>query len=139
MAIAYDEVWENRHNNKGKCVECGKKLVGRQQLYCSGKCESIFYNKHVKVWSIFREKIFRRDNYICQECGIIVHLGSNPLETRAECDHILAISLGGSFWDEDNLRTLCHECHKKKTARDVGPKKNDYKNIHLGIQKTLCV
>ena len=84
MAISYDDVWENRHRNKGKCVECGKKLVGRQQLYCSGECESAFYHKHVKVWSQYREKIFRRDNYLCQKCGIKVHLGSSPLETRAE-------------------------------------------------------
>lgn len=121
-------------------MECGKKLVGRQQLYCSGDCESKFYHKHVKIWSQLRLKIFHRDKMLCQECGIKVHLENSyyfPIENRAECDHIIPVSLGGSMWNENNLRTLCHKCHAKKTAQDVGSKKEDYKNIRLGIQKTL--
>ena len=37
-----------------------------------------------------------------------------------QCDHILAISLGGEMFDEDNLRTLCNPCHKIKTKEDAG-------------------
>ena len=139
MAIHYDEAWNNRWclNGKGKCCECGKDLPSRRRLYCSDKCHNIFLAKHVKVWQWYREEIFDRDKWKCVVCGVTVHLGSTPLETRAECDHILAYSLGGDFWDENNLRTLCHECHKKKTKEDVCCKKNDYKNIRLGIQKTF--
>ena len=33
-----------------------------------------------------------------------------------ECDHILPVAEGGGFCTIDNLRTLCVECHKAKTA-----------------------
>jgi len=41
-----------------------------------------------------------------------------PLLPRAEIDHILAISLGGDSMDIENLQTLCHNCHAKKTGYD---------------------
>ena len=135
--IEYDEVWENRHNNNGKCVECGKTLTGRAQLYCSGECERAFYNKHVKLWTVIREQVFKRDGYICQECGAEVS-SYGPLEKRAECDHIVPVSLDGAEFDKSNLQTLCHECHAKKTGRDRGPFKNVYKDVHLGTQKQLA-
>lgn len=134
--IHHDDVWYDRHNHKGYCVECGKKLEGKQRLYCSGKCERTFYSKHVKVWSIIREEIFKRDGYICQKCGAKVL--TYGLEKRAECDHIVPVSLGGAEFDKSNLQTLCHECHAKKTGQDRGPFKNVYKNIHLGTQKQLA-
>lgn len=37
-----------------------------------------------------------------------------------EVDHKVAIVNGGSQWDLANLQVLCSECHKKKTAKDVG-------------------
>ena len=122
MAIAYDDAWRNKRQT-GFCVECGKELPKRKRYYCSPECSYAFFKKHVKVWSHYRLEVFERDNWTCQECGVKVHLGpcgrNNPIETRAECDHILAICLGGKYWDKDNLRTLCHDCHKIKTFRDV--------------------
>lgn len=38
---------------------------------------------------------------------------------RLNCDHIIPICLGGAEFDEDNLQTLCVECHKKKTKGEV--------------------
>lgn len=117
---------------KGNCCECGKKLPSRRRLYCSDKCRIVFVSKHVKVWQWFREEIFDRDNWKCVVCGVKVHLGNKPLDTRAECDHILAVCHGGDFWDKDNLRTLCYKCHKIKTFRDVKKlhkKNNETKEI----------
>lgn len=34
-----------------------------------------------------------------------------------EVDHIIPLSLGGTD-DEDNLRAINKECHKKKTAKE---------------------
>ena len=42
---------------------------------------------------------------------------------RLEVDHIIAICNGGDMWDEDNLRTLCNKCHKKKTKKDFKDRK----------------
>ena len=36
-----------------------------------------------------------------------------------ECDHKVAIVNGGSMWDERNLWSLCHECHRVKTRNDM--------------------
>lgn len=40
-------------------------------------------------------------------------------EVPAEVDHIVPRALGGTN-DPDNLQTLCAECHKGKSAADVG-------------------
>lgn len=36
-----------------------------------------------------------------------------------EVDHIVAVCNGGDMWDEKNLRTLCKQCHLKKTKTDL--------------------
>jgi len=46
----------------------------------------------------------------CPGCGA-------PLDSSAEADHVLALSLGGSHTAE-NLRVLCHDCHVVKTRAD---------------------
>jgi len=38
---------------------------------------------------------------------------------QIEVDHKIAVSLGGEMWDENNLRPLCNQCHKKKTKQDM--------------------
>jgi protein gp37/5-methylcytosine-specific restriction endonuclease McrA len=40
----------------------------------------------------------------CEDCG----------EPATEVDHVLALSAGGTH-DADNLRSLCHACHTRKT------------------------
>ena len=59
-------------------------------------------------WQIIRERILKRDNYTCVLCP----------SGGDEVDHIVPKGLGGT--DEDkNLRTLCNNCHKKKTKKDI--------------------
>lgn len=41
------------------------------------------------------------------------------IESRFEVDHVLAISLGGDEWDENNLQILCYADHKIKTKSDM--------------------
>ncbi len=53
-------------------------------------------------WSSRREAILNRDNYTCQVCG--------KKNTRLEVHHIIFRSQGGTD-DENNLITLCKECH----------------------------
>lgn len=59
----------------------------------------------------WREKIFARDNYTCQECG--------QIGGKLEAHHIIP------FWANKETRyliengiTLCKSCHKKETIKD---------------------
>lgn len=54
-------------------------------------------------WSSHREAIINRDNYTCQICG--------KKNTRLEVHHIIFRSQGGTD-DENNLITLCTDCHR---------------------------
>lgn len=55
-------------------------------------------------YSSRREAILHRDNYTCQCCG--------KKHTRLEVHHIVFRSQGGTD-DENNLITLCADCHAK--------------------------
>lgn len=41
------------------------------------------------------------------------------MEIPLEADHIVPIALGGAQFELENYQTLCEECHKKKTAKDM--------------------
>ena len=62
-----------------------------------------------------RQRILRRDNFICQLCG--VHgAGSRPIAGTAilHVDHKLPFSKGGTDADS-NLWTLCEDCNEGKS------------------------
>jgi len=72
-----------------------------------------------RPWRRKRERIFERDNYLCQ-----IHLRRGELVTvelgginAGVCDHVIAIAQGGSDGDE-NLQTICKFCDKAKTAAE---------------------
>ncbi len=65
-------------------------------------------------WEKRRERILKRDNYLCQceECK------DNGWLTEAnEVDHITPKAQGGTD-DDWNLRAINNECHKKKTREE---------------------
>lgn len=61
----------------------------------------------------------------------------NWLDLRFEVDHVRAVALGGSMWDEKNLRVLCSDCHKKKTRDDweLIAKQNHQKKVEVVRKK----
>lgn len=63
--------------------------------------------------SSLRQKIMRRDNYTCKICGVSTYVEPNLL---LEIDHIIPVSKGG-LTTEDNLRTLCWKCNRKKGSK----------------------
>lgn len=63
--------------------------------------------------STLREKIKRRDNYTCQQCGLSINDEPNLL---LEIDHIVPLSKGG-LTTESNLQTLCWRCNRKKGSK----------------------
>ena len=63
-------------------------------------------------WQLLRLIVRRRDGWRCKACS---RLGG-----RLEVDHIVPVSQGGAELDPLNLRTLCRECHLKKSAKERG-------------------
>nr|DAL13448.1 MAG TPA_asm: HNH endonuclease [Caudoviricetes sp.] len=57
-----------------------------------------------------RQQALKRDHHQCVKCGSA---------ERLEVDHIKNVASGGGH-NLDNLQTLCHHCHKTKTARESG-------------------
>lgn len=80
-------------------------------------------------WSSHREAIINRDNYTCQICG--------KKNIRLEVHHIIFRSQGGAD-DENNLITLCGDCHNGihngKIVLTRNPKKLNLKYAtHMSI------
>lgn len=102
------------------CCNCGKPLPRGRIKYCTGTCGYDFFVKH--NFGLLRFKIFERDDYTCQNNKCSYKWESCDGRSMGEmlnCDHIIPICLGGAEFDEDNLQTLCVECHKKKTRMEV--------------------
>lgn len=55
-----------------------------------------------------------RANPLCVHCH-----AKGIIKLATELDHIIALSHGGTNSD-DNYQSLCSECHKRKTAIDLG-------------------
>lgn len=67
-------------------------------------------------WALIRDRVLRRDNGLCQMC-----LRSGRTTAASEVDHIIPDFKGGSD-DDENLQSLCHDCHAEKTRADLGHK-----------------
>jgi len=67
-------------------------------------------------WDERRRKVYRRDDYRCQECGA----GGGPHgDTVLHCHHKTPISRGGSH-EYSNLVTVCEDCHERIHGRAIG-------------------
>lgn len=73
-------------------------------------------------WTKTRKRILQRDFGICQPCKRLgyIHAGN-------EVDHIVSMAGGKRLgWaqerieSDDNLQTICHAAHVKKTATENG-------------------
>ena len=82
-------------------------------------------------WLTFRNKYLRRQrrltkgNLVCAYCGdgYLDANRNNPFRKRnrkvATVDHIIAISKGGSYYDERNMCVCCDRCNNNKKDKDV--------------------
>lgn len=88
------------------CVVCNKPLIKRQLRYCSVKCSLELYKYD---WAFVRPRVLKRDNYSCIKCGA---------KAQIEVHHVKPIALGGTNRD-DNLITLCFDCHRESHRREA--------------------
>ena len=82
-----------------------------------------------KNWEQIRQRIFRRDNGLCQDClrrGQLTAVGDKPYS--AWCDHIIPKAEGGTD-DDDNLQTLCRACHTAKTNLEKNRTRGGIKSL----------
>ena len=150
---------DGRKTIKHYCIEsdCNTKIHYSNWLYgnkrcgsCakSGKNHSQWKNGTTSLRSLihsmreyynWRTQIFKRDNYICQECGqeSIGNIEAHHITSFAELlsefladydqfspiedkETLTRLAMKWQpFWDIDNGKTLCEDCHKniKKTKK----------------------
>lgn len=76
---------------------------------------ALFYGS--QEWREKREKILKRDNYECQWCKAEGRVTVSE-ESVLEVDHIKELSEYPELaLDDDNLRTLCKDCHNRRHGR----------------------
>lgn len=61
----------------------------------------------------------RRDRQLRENPLCAKHYERGMYVQATQVDHIVALINGGADTD-DNLQSLCHECHAEKTRRDLG-------------------
>ena len=73
-------------------------------------------------WQRLRAWVLRRDSGLCQPC-----VQAGRITSATEVDHIISKAEGKRrSWTRqqmdahDNLRAICSDCHKAKTARESG-------------------
>lgn len=106
---------------KRSITNTGKKRPKQSLLMKGAKCNfwkggitpmnlQIRHSYEMKIW---REAVFKRDNYTCQICGKKSHKGLEKT-VILNADHIKPFAYFPDFrFNVSNGRTLCGECHKK--------------------------
>lgn len=90
------------------CRNCDKRVTRRH--YCSKECMDEFNRNN--SWYFVRKDVLRRDRYTCRICK------QRFRKAFLDVDHIIPLQMAKNFFDKDNLRTLCKECHKAKSRLD---------------------
>jgi len=123
-------LWKNKNrtaeNRINSSIGAKKRLLeGRCNLYLGGKTklkEQIRDSVQYKIW---RDSVFKRDNYVCVDCGAksgngkAVKLEADHLKGMAEIIHennVLNLEIAincADLWDINNGKTRCKSCHVK--------------------------
>lgn len=94
---------EHKEEAEEKEKERRKRII----KYSNDKFNQFYWTK---AWKDKREYILCRDNYLCQDC-----LKNKKITIATEVHHIIKLRLAWSKrLDNNNLISLCHECHRKR-------------------------
>lgn len=118
------------------CVACGEDFTAdKWQRVCSEGCAAEVARKHrrvaksrrrarlrgVKHDSIDPLKVFARDGWKCQLCGVSTpqRLRGTMQDRAPELDHVVPLAAGGSHtWG--NVQCACRRCNNVKGANPMG-------------------
>lgn len=115
-----------RYVPEGFCEWCGGKITDKRRTSCCcAECTQKFQIETSSVMyansgsaSGYRNHIFRRDNYTCQNCGefhAVINENGIPVPTtdgELDLHHKTLVSQGGTD-DPANLITWCRKCHRE--------------------------
>lgn len=99
--------------SRKKNSEAMKKRVreGKHNFYIDGRTPENHRIRHSLEYKLWRESVFKRDNYTCQWCGA---RSGNGKRVTLNADHIKPFAYYPELRLEiTNGRTLCIDCHKK--------------------------
>ena len=76
----------------------------------------------VSGWDEQRQakRVLERDGHRCYLRG------PDCIGTATQVDHVIPLFKGGSK-DDDNVRAICHECHRAKVKRETAQARNRYR------------
>lgn len=118
----------NKYFRNNLCINCKNHYTGDHKKRCL-----IFGTNYQKFdkW----ELVFKRDNYICQYCGIICDTNkkNTNIKKYITIDCVIPISKGGSY-EPNNCVTACRSCNSKKRDNlNILPNKFPYKSKQLPL------
>lgn len=100
------------HHTPGHCGWCDKKLTGRQQRWCSRKCNRSYVEQH-RFTNAKAAAKKRVTFYRCESCG--------EFHQQVEVNHIVPCKgmhkQFGCWHHSDNLEVLCRDCHREETNK----------------------
>ncbi|WP_321112976.1 HNH endonuclease [Halorussus salinisoli] len=107
--------WKKREPNGGCkhiravyfAVDTGEQSPPRGNVHQQARSSSPDASAYPDDWDTRRRKVYRRDEWTCQNCG---KKGGPKGETQLEAHHIVPVGVGGNH-SLSNLVTLCHACH----------------------------
>lgn len=107
------------------CKKCycssGSNKGERSPLWRGGLTSKNQIIRHSKEYKLWRESVFKRDDYTCIWCGA---RGERKKHIELNADHIKSFSLFPELrFAIDNGRTLCVKCHR--TTETFGRKVRD--------------
>jgi len=110
----HSEEWKKKIGESGKgqkrSLETRRKIAeskrgSKSHFWKGGRIKEIEKLRKSVEWRIWREKVFKRDNWICQKCG----QAGDKLHPHHIKDKSLFPEL---IFVVENGETLCHFCHK---------------------------
>lgn len=147
------------------CIDCNNKYLGNHQMIrcdiCRDLRKKIIRQNYYKTeqYKITRkntsgdhrhrakkykvpyvkfdewELVFKRDNFLCQYCGIVCDTNKKNSQTKdyITIDCVIPMSKGGSY-EPNNCVTACRSCNSKKRNKlNILPKTFPYKSKQLPL------